>query len=430
MMRLTAIFIASIFAAVSWLAPLSAHAQFLTDPTPKHRDLKPAQQEPFQQGLAAARQQDWNAALEHFSDAYKINPRAPLVWFNLGLAASKVPGYELPALAYLKAYYLMTPGAENAASISDLVTKLDRAFQLRMGKTLDGLEAIIGDQFRQGNTWVDDELRLLAMANLSMGDIRAAEKILNGHYVSRDGKAAILSPEALKRDNNRGDAQSIGEAFLSVGQVEAAKRYGVAPDISWYLHADRVEDALKIWDGDKREGSNNQKVSDWDNLSCWAYAHQDVELFARISKDFNPISPDYKPTVVWAVNFYISMGQRDNANKIAGAIPSTSDWESERALVEALISGSSLPWADINCGWLYMPEGSNARRWELSDTIALRGEASNKFESIKAYIKDFSRDKLDANAFRRYVANIRYISDNYRVIHCADLSYRKSAKCM
>lgn len=53
-------------------------------------------------GLAAAQQQDWKLAIRYFLDAQKIDPDASQVWFNLGLASSKLPDHEFRAIAWFK----------------------------------------------------------------------------------------------------------------------------------------------------------------------------------------------------------------------------------------------------------------------------------------------------------------------------------------
>src|SRR5215471_18436290 len=72
-------------------------------------NLNPASQTAMERGIAAARQQDYKLAYRYFLEAQKADPDAPQIWFNLGLAASKLPGYELRALAWFQAYLLAVP---------------------------------------------------------------------------------------------------------------------------------------------------------------------------------------------------------------------------------------------------------------------------------------------------------------------------------
>lgn len=76
------------------------------------------------QGLAAANAQQFPLALEYFSSAYKAEPEKQEIWFDLGLVSSKIPGHELRAIAFLKAYLLAVPNSTKREPIKDLVTQL------------------------------------------------------------------------------------------------------------------------------------------------------------------------------------------------------------------------------------------------------------------------------------------------------------------
>lgn len=98
--------------------------------------------EPVQKGLAAAQQQDWKLAIRYFLEAQKADPDAPQIWFNLGLASSKLPGYELRALAWFQAYLLAVSDAPNTDAIRQQIATLEVAFESRIGKIIDSLETI------------------------------------------------------------------------------------------------------------------------------------------------------------------------------------------------------------------------------------------------------------------------------------------------
>lgn len=68
-----------------------------------HAELPPEAQTAMDKGVIAAKQQDYMLAIRYFQDARKTAPDAPEVFYNLGLAESKMPGRELRAMAWFSA---------------------------------------------------------------------------------------------------------------------------------------------------------------------------------------------------------------------------------------------------------------------------------------------------------------------------------------
>jgi len=85
--------------------------------------LPPDAQEAMKNGIIAAKQQDYLLAARYFQDARKIAPDSPEIFFNLGLAESKIPGRELRAIAWFGAYLASTTNAPNAAAVKDQIDK-------------------------------------------------------------------------------------------------------------------------------------------------------------------------------------------------------------------------------------------------------------------------------------------------------------------
>lgn len=111
--------------------------------TAQAAELSPQAQEPFRKGLIAAQQRDWKLAVHYFLNAQKADPDAPEIWFDLGLASSKLPGYEVRAIALFKAYLLANPDAPNAAAIRGQIAALEAGFESKMGKIADQLESLL-----------------------------------------------------------------------------------------------------------------------------------------------------------------------------------------------------------------------------------------------------------------------------------------------
>jgi hypothetical protein len=124
-------------------------------------------------GLRAAKQQDWALAVRYFEEARKTAPTAPQILFNLGLAESKMAGRELRAIAWLRAYQLADPRAENARQVQDLTADLEIKVESSMGK-LVALAKQSAEQMRG-----DDRLKAfeeVAEAQARSGDLAGAKQ--------------------------------------------------------------------------------------------------------------------------------------------------------------------------------------------------------------------------------------------------------------
>lgn len=98
------------------IAPVAATAETSSLPADAQQALD--------KGLAAAKQQEWDIAIRNFQDARKIAPDAPEVFYDLGLAESKIAGRELRAVAWFGAYLAVSPNAPNAAAVKDFIAAL------------------------------------------------------------------------------------------------------------------------------------------------------------------------------------------------------------------------------------------------------------------------------------------------------------------
>jgi len=93
--------------------------------------LPPDAAEAIKKGILAAKQQDYLLAIRFFQEArkpqdrYQYQPDAPEIYFNLGLAESKIPGRELRAIAWFGAYLAANPNASNAGAVKDLMNALN-----------------------------------------------------------------------------------------------------------------------------------------------------------------------------------------------------------------------------------------------------------------------------------------------------------------
>src|SRR4051794_4347014 len=86
-------------AFLSIVPPFPARAQ-TNAPAP----LPPAAQEALNKGILAAKVPDYLLAIRFFEEARKLAPAAPMIFLNLGLAESRIPGRELRAIATFGTY--------------------------------------------------------------------------------------------------------------------------------------------------------------------------------------------------------------------------------------------------------------------------------------------------------------------------------------
>jgi hypothetical protein len=104
----------------SFVLPVAMLAQ-TTAPAPLPLEAQAA----VDKGVLAAKQQDYLLAVRYFQDARKLAPQAPEIYYDLGLAESKIPGRELRAIAWFGAYLAAIPDSANSAAVKAEIARLD-----------------------------------------------------------------------------------------------------------------------------------------------------------------------------------------------------------------------------------------------------------------------------------------------------------------
>ncbi len=126
--------------------------------------LPPAAQAAFDRGITAARLPDYPLALRHFEEARRLAWDAPEIYFNLGLAESKIPGRELRAIAWFGAYLAGQPAAPNTTAVRSQIDALLIRHQSETTRLLrlaeDSAEKISGSDrarllYDVANAWAD-----------------------------------------------------------------------------------------------------------------------------------------------------------------------------------------------------------------------------------------------------------------------------------
>lgn len=203
-------------------APVVA-AAFMLCASPSHAALPPAAQASFDTAMIAARQQEWQIAVRDLQEARKAAPDAPEIFYNLGLAESKLPGRELRAEVWFSAYLMAEPNAPNAAAVRQAIAELDVRNQggiVRLVKLCEQAAARLPDapvhQFV--NLWGKhmmtraDETRNAALAKVEL--LLAA---------SGDGDAARQIAHRLREERNeQSDLADIAEAQANAGRTADA----------------------------------------------------------------------------------------------------------------------------------------------------------------------------------------------------------------
>jgi hypothetical protein len=196
-------------------ARLSAAMLFMVVASASHAGLPPDAQSAVKNGIIAAQQQDYLLALRYFQEARKIDPDAPEIYGDLGMAESKIPGRELRAIVWFGAYLAANPNAANAAAVRDEMERLDVKSQSNLSHLIQTAQdaALLIPYENEGNyTYVRDN----AMVNVvelwaATGDYEAAQKAID-----------LISPKDFMGDKKQAEKSIIqAETELAVDKAEA-----------------------------------------------------------------------------------------------------------------------------------------------------------------------------------------------------------------
>lgn len=164
-------------------------------------DLPPEGQAAEHAGFIAAKNQDWELAIQKFQEARVIAPDAPELFKNLGLAESKIPERELRAIAWFGAYLAAATNAPDKAAVNDLIITLqirNRTNLSRLIKTVQNAAGNFSGEDREDN--LSDAADLWAR----YGDINEAARI-----------AGRIHDPDLKKLNDSAIAQAKADAAIA-----------------------------------------------------------------------------------------------------------------------------------------------------------------------------------------------------------------------
>jgi tetratricopeptide (TPR) repeat protein len=139
------------------LAPLTAEAR-----------------ENINKGISAAKESKYQVAVQYFQEARNTSPFAPEIFYNLGLAESRIAGRELRAIAWFGAYLASAPNMPNAAAVRKQIGVLDATATNNLTRLLK----LILEQ--SSKPTIDKQaLPYVAGALAGAGDFDGALKIVN-----------------------------------------------------------------------------------------------------------------------------------------------------------------------------------------------------------------------------------------------------------
>jgi tetratricopeptide (TPR) repeat protein len=181
-------------------------APALAQSTAPPASLPPEAAEAINKGILAAKQEDYLLAIQHFQQARSIAPDDPVIFFNLGLAESKIPGRELRAMAWFGAYCAADPNSTKVPLVKDQIDRL----KVTNESNLSRLIAMVQD------------------AAISSNDDRRFGDIADLWAESGDFAAALKTSSLIKDENERGFAQAEiakvqTEAQAAAGNITSAQ---------------------------------------------------------------------------------------------------------------------------------------------------------------------------------------------------------------
>jgi hypothetical protein len=187
--------------------------------------LPPEAQQVMKKALIAVEQQQWSLAVRYFQDARKHAPQAPELFFNLGLAESKLPSREFRSIAWFKAYLTANPGAANAKAVRDTIEGLNvRAEGTIMKLVEQGRQMSQAFPDEWGRKGAEGRLGVILA---KIGDSQGAKESarMSGSSSSQDSIAEELA--------KNGDITAAKEVLSQMDSKDTTYRCSAASKIAW-----------------------------------------------------------------------------------------------------------------------------------------------------------------------------------------------------
>lgn len=180
---------------------------FLLCATNIHAQLSSPAQDSLDKGVIAAKLPDYPLAIKYFEEARKIAPNAPVIYFNLGLAESKIPGRELRAICWFAAYLTAESNTPNKAAILEQIKLLEVKNQSNFQRVIEAMKAGAksNTNFYEDSFW-EDIMRIWIKAGDISEAIKSADQIRNEFSQNR---AKMEVVDALIANGDLAQAEKI-----------------------------------------------------------------------------------------------------------------------------------------------------------------------------------------------------------------------------
>ena len=187
--------------------------------------VPPAARMALNQGLAAAEAHQYDIALQDFKNAFNADQADPEIWFNLGLASSKLPGRELDAITYFEAYLRKVPDAPNRPAILNTVNQLEAVVQGKLVVIIGEMDKIwpglIEKQYYGYSCIEQSYVRQIAISYAKVGLWQKAKDLFQSS-INYDTQPNVSCNGPIPYGPDQGQ---FAEALADSGDVEGAARH-------------------------------------------------------------------------------------------------------------------------------------------------------------------------------------------------------------
>lgn len=186
--------------------------------------LQPEAQEALNKGIIAAKLPDYPLAIRYFEEARKIAPQDPVIYLNLGLAESRIPGRELRAIAWFGAYLAAYAEAPNTAAVKEQIAMLEVKNQsnlLRLIKTVEDAAGQLADN--------DPYLVGVAIMWAEVGDFSGAQKTIGliKHSLMKSRALTYLADAEIEKGDVIGARNTLAAALKSADRIDREPHIGI-----------------------------------------------------------------------------------------------------------------------------------------------------------------------------------------------------------
>lgn len=178
--------------------------------------LPPAAQEALDKGIIAAKAPDYLLALRYFEEARKIAPQAPVIYLNMGLAESRIPGRELRAISWFGAYLAAYPDTPNAAAVKEQIPALEVKNQINTARLLKTVQDVT-------NQLTNSKKYFKSVPVLSFEKSDALKGMIELWAKTGDIATALNTANISEYDDRPYNYYTISKIQAESGDIEGAK---------------------------------------------------------------------------------------------------------------------------------------------------------------------------------------------------------------